>query len=119
LHRLDVKVVPDLYDGIGWDAPITHVGNFPVMALHWNSIPAVGLFLKRIIDLALSGTGMVLLSPVLAVIGIAIKLDSPGPIIYCSERMGRKGRRFTCYKFRTMVEDADVLKQDLRHLNER
>jgi exopolysaccharide biosynthesis polyprenyl glycosylphosphotransferase len=119
LHRIDVKVVPDLYDGIGWNAPITHVGNFPVMELHWNSIPAVGLFLKRLIDIALSGIGMILLLPVLAVIGIAIKLDSPGPIIYCSKRMGKKGRRFTCYKFRTMVEDADTLKRDLRHLNKR
>lgn len=119
LHRIDVKVIPDLYDGIGWNAPITHVGNFPVMELHWNSIPALGLFFKHLIDIALSGVGMILLSPILALIGIAIKLDSPGSILYCSERVGKKGRRFTCYKFRTMVQNADALKKELRHLNER
>lgn len=118
-HRLSVKVVPDLYDGLGWDAPITHVGEFPIMELHWEPIPALGLFLKRLIDIVGACLGLMLLSPLLTLIAVGIRMDSRGPAVYCSQRVGRKGRGFTCYKFRTMVQDADAVKQKLQHLNER
>jgi exopolysaccharide biosynthesis polyprenyl glycosylphosphotransferase len=118
-QRLDVKVVPDLYDGLGWKAPLQHLGDFPVMALHWEPIPALGLFVKRVMDIVFSCAGLLLLSPVLAAIAFAIKLDSPGSVFYRSVRVGKKGRKFTCYKFRTMVADADARKDQLRHLNER
>lgn len=119
LQRLNVKVVPDLYDGIGWDAPITHIGYFPVMELHWEPIPAFGLFVKRLMDVCLSILGLMILSPILLITGIVVRLDSTGPSIYRSRRAGKKGRQFICYKFRTMVEDADELKHQFRHLNER
>jgi len=118
-HRLAVKVIPDLYDGFGWDAPISHIGHFPVMELHREPIASLGLFLKRVIDLVGSGVGLVALSPALAVISMGIRLDSAGPVIYSSLRVGKKGRKFTCYKFRTMVVNADAVKHELRHLNER
>lgn len=118
-HGLSVKVVPDLYDGFGWRAPISHIGQFPVMELHCVPIPAVGLFLKRMIDIVGSVLGLVLLSPVLALTAVCVRLDSAGPAIYSSTRVGRKGRKFTCYKFRTMVKDADATKEQLQHLNER
>src|SRR5208282_3999193 len=56
---------------------------------------------------------------VLAVIAIAIKLDSRGPALYCAPRVGKKGRKFTFYKFRTMVVDAEAQKERLRALNQR
>jgi lipopolysaccharide/colanic/teichoic acid biosynthesis glycosyltransferase len=62
---------------------------------------------------------LVLLAPVLIVLGIVIKVDSTGPIFYASQRVGRKGRVFRCFKFRTMVTDAEKLQEKLRHLNER
>jgi exopolysaccharide biosynthesis polyprenyl glycosylphosphotransferase len=118
-HRLTVKVVPDLYDGFGLNAPIDHIGNFPVMELHRAPIPSFGLFLKRVIDVVGSGLGLIVLSPAFAVISIGTRLDSHGPVIYSSPRVGKKGRKFTCYKFRTMVANADAVKHELRHLNER
>jgi exopolysaccharide biosynthesis polyprenyl glycosylphosphotransferase len=118
-HRLNVKVVPDLYDGFGWDRPITHIGHFPAMELHSEPIPAMGLFVKRLMDILGSGLGLILVSPLLTTIGVAIRLDSPGPVVYCSQRVGRRGRRFACYKFRTMVANADAVKEQLRYLNER
>jgi lipopolysaccharide/colanic/teichoic acid biosynthesis glycosyltransferase len=60
---------------------------------------------KRALDFALALVGLVLLSPVLAAIAVAIKLDSPGPVIFAQERMGKDGKRFTCYKFRSMVHN--------------
>lgn len=118
-YRLAVKVIPDLYDGFGWNAPISHIGQFPVMELHWEVKHSVGLFVKRAIDIFGSALGLILLSPVFAAISVAILLDSSGPAIYSSSRMGRKGRKFTCYKFRTMSTNADQIKDQLRHLNER
>lgn len=118
-HRLAVKVVPDLYDGFGWNAPISYIGHFPVMELHWEPIPSVGLFFKRVIDVVGSGLGLIVLSPVLTAISIGVRLNSRGPVIYSSPRVGRKGRKFVCHKFRTMVANADAVKNELRHLNER
>ncbi|HEV2386564.1 MAG TPA: sugar transferase [Candidatus Acidoferrales bacterium] len=117
--RLGVKIVPELYDGLGWEAPIRYVGPFPVMELHSEPIPAVGLFCKRVLDSALSAFGLVALSPVFLAIAAAIRLDSEGPILYCSPRVGKRGSKFTCYKFRTMVANADALKEELRSRNER
>jgi exopolysaccharide biosynthesis polyprenyl glycosylphosphotransferase len=118
-YRLNVKVVPEIYDGLGWNAPIWHLGNFPVMELHREPIPAVGLFVKRLVDLVVSASTLIFLSPVFVILAAAIKLDSPGTVLYRAKRMGRKGRAFVCYKFRTMVADADARKDGLRHLNER
>jgi lipopolysaccharide/colanic/teichoic acid biosynthesis glycosyltransferase len=61
----------------------------------------------------------VTLAPVFALMAIAIKLDSPGPVFYRSIRVGKKGRRFLFYKFRTMVLNAEALKEELRVRNER
>ena len=116
---LDVKVIPELYDGIGWKAPIHHLGDFPVMDLHSKPIPIVGLFFKRLLDVSLATAALVILSPLLIILAIAIRRDSPGAVFYCSLRVGKKGRQFRCYKFRTMVRNADALKEELRRRNER
>jgi exopolysaccharide biosynthesis polyprenyl glycosylphosphotransferase len=118
-HHVDVKVVPELYDGLCWNAPIQHIGEFPVMEVNWRAIPTLGLFVKRVFDVVLSLLGLIVLSPLLLIVAIAIKLDSDGPAIYRSLRVGKKGQAFTCFKFRTMVANADDLKASLRSKNER
>jgi exopolysaccharide biosynthesis polyprenyl glycosylphosphotransferase len=119
IQRLDVKVVPELYDGLCWNAPIEHVGEFPVMRVHWRTLPTLGLFVKRVSDVLLSSLGLLVLSPILLAVAIAIRVDSKGPALYKSLRVGKKGRPFTCFKFRTMVVNADELKDSLRSKNER
>ena len=118
-ERLSVKVVPDLYGGLALGASINYIGNVPILELNHQPIPAVGLFVKRVIDLVVAFGVLVLASPVMLLAALAIKLDSPGPIFYTAWRVGRKGRRFLCCKFRTMVDNADAQKDDLRHMNER
>ena len=118
-NRLAVKVIPDLYDGLAWNAPIRHIGDFPVLDLCWKPLPTFGRFLKRVIDLVFSAVALAACTPLLAALAAWVKVDSPGPVIYRSRRAGRKGRVFTCFKLRTMVSDADALKASLRQRNER
>lgn len=75
------------------------------------------LLLKRGIDVALCVMFAPLLLPILALCAIAIRINSPGPILFRQERTGRHARRFAMYKFRTMVPNAEALKKDLAHLN--
>jgi exopolysaccharide biosynthesis polyprenyl glycosylphosphotransferase len=117
--RLSLNVVPDLYDGLGWHAPVESIGGFPVIELHGEPIPALGLAVKRGIDLV-GATGLLLLAaPVLALAVLWIRSDSPGPAFYPALRVGKKGRKFRCHKLRTMVEQADAQKDTLRKTNER
>ena len=73
---------------------------------------------KRLIDIVGSGLGMVLLSPVFAAIAVAVKLSSPGPVFFSQTRVGRYGRHFRFYKFRSMRQDAEAQKVALMARNE-
>lgn len=75
--------------------------------------------IKRFIDVVCAASALILLSPSLGVIALAVKLSSPGPLFYNWHVVGRGGQRFTGYKFRTMVVNADELKEDLWQYNER
>jgi lipopolysaccharide/colanic/teichoic acid biosynthesis glycosyltransferase len=74
---------------------------------------------KRLVDIAVSATALVVLSPVLLVIAILVKLSSPGPVIYVQPRAGVGGRPFPFYKFRSMVQNADQRQKDLDTHNEK
>jgi exopolysaccharide biosynthesis polyprenyl glycosylphosphotransferase len=116
---LGVRVIPDLYDGLAWGAPVEYVGQFPMLCLDHKRIPALSLMIKRGIDVICSAAGLLVLWPVLGAIALAVRIDSHGSVFYTSDRVGRKGRIFGCHKFRTMVRDADEMLAKLQHLNER
>jgi exopolysaccharide biosynthesis polyprenyl glycosylphosphotransferase len=118
-HGVDLRVVPDLYDGLAWNSPIEYIGQFPTIPLHCGHVPELGLLFKRTFDIVFSTLVLVLLAPLIAAIAIAIKLDSHGPVFYRSERIGKKGVVFRCTKFRTMVPDAEKRRADVMHMNER
>jgi exopolysaccharide biosynthesis polyprenyl glycosylphosphotransferase len=116
---INLHVIPDIYDGLGWRATLHKIGGFPVMDLHEHPIPALGLAIKRVIDTIGSLLLLILTAPILALAALWIHLDSPGPAFYVATRVGWKGRKFPCYKLRTMVMEADEQKDALRSLNER
>jgi exopolysaccharide biosynthesis polyprenyl glycosylphosphotransferase len=116
--RLDVKMAPDLF-GCEPTRETERIGDIPLISLHEERLPVAGLFLKRALDVAGAAAVLILMAPVLALLAILIRLDSPGPVLYAAPRAGRKGRPFRCYKFRTMVGDADALKAGLRERNQR
>ena len=116
---IDVRVVPDLYDGLAWNAPVEYVGQFPTIPLHQRQLPRSSYLLKRILDVSLCFLALPFTAPLMLSLALAIRFDSAGPVFYKAERLGRKGRVFQCYKFRTMVPDADRLRTELQHMNER
>ena len=117
--RLNLNVVPDIYDGLGWRAPLRSIGGFPVIELHGQPIPTFGLALKRALDFIFASFGLFLAAPILALVALWIRLDSRGPVIYSALRVGKKGKKFRCYKLRTMVTEADAQKEKLREENDR
>jgi exopolysaccharide biosynthesis polyprenyl glycosylphosphotransferase len=117
--RLDVEIVPDLFGCKPAGSEIERVGDLPVICLHAEQLPAAGLVLKRVVDVLGAGLALAMLSPLLVAIAGLIKLDSRGPVLYCAQRAGRKSRLFPCYKFRTMVNHADQLRNNLRDHNKR
>ena len=116
---VDLRVVPDMYDGLAWNSPIEYIGQFPTIPLHCGKVPEMALVLKRTMDIIFSTAVLALCAPLLLAIAVSIKLDSPGPVLYSSERIGKKGRVFKCKKFRTMVRDAETKRADIMHMNER
>src|ERR1043165_1130312 len=82
-------------------------------------LPTAALVIKRGMDLVFSLLGLVVLAPLMAVIALLIKSESAGPVLYRSWRVGQNGKLFVFLKFRTMVANAEELKESLQHLNER
>lgn len=74
--------------------------------------------IKRIMDIVFSILGLIIFSPIFLIVSILIKLESEGPIIFAQERVGMKGKTFKMYKFRSMVVDAEELKEKLKEQNE-
>ena len=83
-----------------------------------SEVEGIPDLLKRTTDLALAGALVLFLLPVFALLAIAIKLDSPGPVLFVSTRVGLGGRHFRFYKFRTMVPDAEARRTELLSRNE-
>src|SRR3954467_4379884 len=82
-------------------------------------LPTGASLVKRGMDLVFSSVGLILLAPLMAVIALIIKMESSGPVLYRSWRVGQNGKIFVFLKFRTMVVNAEELKESLQHLNER
>jgi exopolysaccharide biosynthesis polyprenyl glycosylphosphotransferase len=119
LYGMDLRVVFAASDGVTWHRPLEYVGPYPSIRLRCGEVPVIGLVFKRVVDILFSSVVLAVLSPLFLLIAVAIKIDSPGPVFYRSERIGKKGRVFNCIKFRTMVRDAEARLAKLMHMNER
>jgi exopolysaccharide biosynthesis polyprenyl glycosylphosphotransferase len=116
---LDVRVLPGYYESVTANAPIEYLGDFPVVALHRGHVPVFAMAIKRLFDIAMSLGALILAAPVMIAIAIAIRLEDGGPVFYISERVGKKGAIFHCFKFRSMVTNAEKIKAQLAAQNER
>ena len=96
---------------------LERLGSAPLLTLSRTPSDEARLLLKRLSDLFVSAVALVVLSPVLALVALAVRISSQGPVIFRQVRCGLNGRRFTLYKFRTMVENAEQLLPSVSHLN--
>jgi exopolysaccharide biosynthesis polyprenyl glycosylphosphotransferase len=112
------RVVPDLFQLSLGGVDVEAINGIPLISVKESALTGLNRTLKRIVDVAISGTAMALISPLWAVIALAIKLDSPGPVLFAQERIGLRGRPFTLFKFRSMRVDAEEQLAKLRELNE-
>jgi lipopolysaccharide/colanic/teichoic acid biosynthesis glycosyltransferase len=103
----------------GSPVAITHVARGLSERSSAPARPLVARFAKRSFDIICSGLALIVLSPLLIAIAIAIKIDSAGPVLFRQIRIGRDGTPFSILKFRTMFDGADDHKHKLAHLNER
>jgi lipopolysaccharide/colanic/teichoic acid biosynthesis glycosyltransferase len=110
----DFKLVPDLHELSLARVDVDAVEGIPLIGLKRSLTHSWQHRVKRIIDFAGALLTLVISAPVWFLIGVAIKLDSPGPILLRQTRLGYRGRPFACYKFRSMRENADRMAEQLR-----
>ncbi len=111
------RIAVDFFPQINSYVDLEQIGDTPLLTFSGAPADEVLLLAKRAIDIALAAAGIVLLSPLIAAAAAAIKLTSKGPVIFRQVRCGLNGRTFTCYKFRSMVEDAEARLHEVIHLN--
>jgi exopolysaccharide biosynthesis polyprenyl glycosylphosphotransferase len=113
-----VSVLPRILEVVGSSAEYDVLHGLPVLAVPRFGLSRSSWHLKRAMDVAGAALALIAFVPIMAVIAIAIRLESPGPVFFRQERVGRRGRRFGLVKFRTMIDGADRLKDQLRDRNE-
>jgi exopolysaccharide biosynthesis polyprenyl glycosylphosphotransferase len=104
---VQVRLIPDALDEILAHAIIDDINGIRLLTLREPPLKTLDSLAKRLFDLAASLMLVILLAPLMLLIAVAIKLDSPGPVIFKQKRVGKNGKLFTFYKFRSMVHNAD------------
>jgi exopolysaccharide biosynthesis polyprenyl glycosylphosphotransferase len=115
--NVQVDIVPRFFEVIGAGMDVHSVEGVPVISLPPLRLPRSSKMLKRALDIVGALLGITLLAPLFVVASVLIKLDSPGPVFFRQVRAGGRGGFFRIWKFRTMVVDAERLKDDVRHLS--
>ncbi len=113
------RLAVDFFPHVNSELALERIGQTPMLTFTAAPDDEVLLLAKRVIDIALSVVGMILLSPVLASVAILVKLTSRGPVIFSQQRCGLNGRTFTFYKFRSMVDGAEQRFHEVAHLSQR
>lgn len=117
-HGIEVMVVPAITDVAGPRISFRMASGLPLIYLDEPRFGAFARLTKAVFDRTLAFVALVLLFPFLVLIGAVIRLSSPGAALFKQERVGLDGKQFRMWKFRTMVVDAEIRRDDLTHLNE-
>jgi len=112
------RFVPDLLQMSLSQVDTDVMDGIPLIGMREPTLTGWKMAIKRLLDIALSSALLLALSPLLLLIALAIKLDSPGPVFFRQTRLGRGAKPFTCYKFRSMRPDAEEVRPDVSHMNE-
>jgi exopolysaccharide biosynthesis polyprenyl glycosylphosphotransferase len=113
-----VSILPRMFEVVGSSVEFDDLDGVTVLGVRRFGLSRSSLFIKRAMDVVLSSIGLVFVSPLLALVAIAVKLDTPGPVFFRQTRVGRDGKPFRMLKFRSMVDGADAQKLELLERNE-
>ena len=111
------RVAVDFFPHINSQVYLDRLGASPLLTFSATPHDEILLLVKRVTDILLGMTALILVSPLMLVIALLIRLTSPGAVIFRQTRCGLNGRRFVFYKFRSMCEDAESMRASLEHLN--
>ncbi len=111
------RLCVDFFPHVNSDVYLDRLGPTPLLTYSATPHDEIKLFTKRIFDFLVAAAALVLSSPILLISAIAIRVSSPGPVIFRQMRCGLNGRQFRLYKFRSMVANAEDLKEQYSHLN--
>jgi len=109
-----VSLLPHVVDVLGPSTEIDHLEGVTVLGINPPRLARSSQILKRSLDLVIAVPALVLFAPVVAVLALLVRLDSPGPAFYSQARVGRRGRTFQIWKLRTMVVGAEARESELR-----
>jgi exopolysaccharide biosynthesis polyprenyl glycosylphosphotransferase len=112
-----VSILPRMFEVVGSSVEFDDIDGVTVLGVRRFGLGRSSERVKRMMDLVGAGLGLIVLSPLLAVVALAIRLDTKGPVFYRQWRVGRDGRPFRMVKFRSMVREADDLKAQLAEMN--
>jgi exopolysaccharide biosynthesis polyprenyl glycosylphosphotransferase len=117
-YDVSIKIIPEMYYLVSSTVKFNSDECLPYMELVRTPLRGINLIMKRIVDIALSLIGLVAVLPVFLIVALAIKIDSRGPVFFKQLRVGKNGSFFYMYKFRSMVANAEELKEKLFSINE-
>lgn len=105
--QVSIKIFPDVFQFVTSQASIDELGGLPLLSVRDFALRGYMLIFKRLMDIIGSVVGLIFLSPLMLLVAMAIKIESPGPVFFVQERMGLDGRPFKMLKFRSMRKDAE------------
>jgi exopolysaccharide biosynthesis polyprenyl glycosylphosphotransferase len=117
-HGVDIKLIPDLFELSLGRVQVESVGGIPLLDVRERPLRSLARAVKRAVDVLFGGVALALSLPVLGVLALLIRLESKGPAFLRQDRVGLSGKRFTCYKLRTMRPDAEAMRDALDRMNE-
>ncbi len=106
-RKVEFRLAPSLFNFLPQKTSVEQIGVLPMVRLFREPLSDVERFIKRTSDIVIAALILLILSPVCLIISWLIKLDSKGSILFRQDRVGMDGRKFLCYKFRTMKSDSD------------
>ncbi|MBC7251256.1 MAG: undecaprenyl-phosphate glucose phosphotransferase [Anaerolineae bacterium] len=115
---VNIRVVPDFFAMALFQAKVEEFGGMPLIGLRVPALSEFDRLVKRAFDLIVGFILLLISLPIMAIIAIAIKLDSPGPVIFRQKRVGENGRLFLMYKFRSMVDGAEQMQDQVNEVDE-
>lgn len=117
-YDVQIKIIPELFELVTSSISFDQAYDYPCIEIVKTPLRGLNLFLKRAADIVLSLLGIIIISPILLIVALFIKLDSKGPVFIHQKRIGKNGAPFHMHKFRSMVNNAEELKEQLEKYNE-